>query len=75
LWDQLRHAGRTDLVAYLDNSILIGFKLAGIPGIDRSAVARIAQLDDERARIGGCRCAVVAVPPKPNYPIAGLPGA
>jgi hypothetical protein len=72
LWDQLRRAGRTDLVGWLDNPY-VGFKVAQVVGVDARAAFRIGQLASEVARSRSCRCGVVALPANPAYPIAGVP--
>jgi hypothetical protein len=72
LWDQLRRAGRTDLLGFVDNPFVV-FKVTGVPGVDPLIATRIGRLDDAVQRSGGCRCAVVAVPPRSDYPIASLP--
>jgi hypothetical protein len=58
---QVRAAGRPDLIEKLDSS-LVSFALAGVPGVDASAVARLGQLNEIVERNGGCRCSVVAFP-------------
>jgi hypothetical protein len=72
LWDQLRRAGRTDLIGYLDKPYVF-FKVAQVEGVDPRAAARIGQLASEVARSGSCRCGVVSLPANPTYPILGVP--
>jgi hypothetical protein len=62
LADQLRAAGRADLVDGLGSS-LAGFAIADVPGVDADAVQRLAVLNEKVERSGQCRCAVVVVPP------------
>jgi hypothetical protein len=72
LWDQLRRAGRRDLIGWLDNPYVY-FNVAQVAGVDRRAALRIGQLAGEVARSGSCRCGVVSLPANPAYPVVGVP--
>jgi hypothetical protein len=61
LLGELRAAGRMDLRTHLDSS-LFALAVASVPGVDRSAAARLAALNQKVQRSGGCRCAIVATP-------------
>lgn len=61
LADELRAAGRPDLLGRLD-APLVAFTLDGVPGIDRDAVGRLGELNTEREATERCRCAVIAFP-------------
>lgn len=61
LADQLRGAGRPDLVDGLGSS-LAAFAIADVDGVDATAVQRLATLNENVERSGECRCAVIAVP-------------
>jgi hypothetical protein len=59
--EQLRAAGRSDLIDRLD-APLVAFTLDGVPGLDDDAVGRLGELNAEREATGRCRCAVIAFP-------------
>ena len=63
LADQLRAAGRADLVEGLGSS-LAGFAIADVRGVEAEAVQRLATLNEQVERSGQCRCAVIVVPPR-----------
>jgi hypothetical protein len=62
LGDQLRRAGRRDLRRLLDSS-LVSFAVADVPGVDMAAAKRLAALNVEVDRGGGCPCGVVVATP------------
>jgi hypothetical protein len=72
LWDELRRAGRTDLIGYLDDPYVY-FRVRQVVGVDPRTALRIGQLDNEVVRSGTCRCGVVALPANSTYPIVGVP--
>ena len=55
-------AGRPELLRTLD-STLVGFSLDGVPGVDREAANRVAELNEVVRSERSCRCGVVAFPP------------
>jgi hypothetical protein len=61
LLDELERAGRSEMRSWLDSS-LVAALLQPVPGIDRRAAVRLAFLNDRVEQLGGCRCAVVAMP-------------
>ncbi len=58
----LQDAGRNDLIGALQSS-LIGFNLAGIPGVDPATASRVAELNAEVEAAGSCRCSIIAFAP------------
>jgi hypothetical protein len=65
---ELGRAGRSDLLVALDSNLL-ALVVARTPGVDRSAVKRLMELNGRVARARGCRCGIVAF--RPDFP--GLP--
>jgi hypothetical protein len=60
---ELEAAGRTDLVEALDSPfVALAVQQAAVPGVDRTALDRLATLNAVLARGGGCRCTVIAYP-------------
>jgi hypothetical protein len=57
---QLRRAGRSDLREHVD-SPLIALIVAKVRGVDQDVAGRVAALNDEVARSGSCRCAIVEI--------------
>lgn len=71
LYDQLKAAGRMDKFGVVD-SPLVGFAVAGIPGVDSATAARVALLDAAALRNAPCRCGIVAFPSAetPSVPLS-----
>jgi hypothetical protein len=62
LWTVMQRAGRTDLFFRLQ-SPLVALVVAGIPGVDRARVDRVAELNARVEKRALCRCAIVAFDP------------
>ena len=67
---QLRSAGREDLAAYLDSAYFGLIVRKEKTHISLHEADRIAKLDADVERSGGCRCVIVAFPSRraPNIP-------
>ena len=61
--EQLREAGRPELVGYLSSS-LIPFLVEGVEGLDKADLDRVGELNSkvEQVQDQACRCSVVAFP-------------
>ena len=59
---QLDAAGRPELVDKLGSS-LFPLTVGDVRGVDQALARRVGVLNDIVERSGGCRCAVIAVPP------------
>lgn len=75
LADELRAQGRTGDILELGN-VLLPFAV-DVTGLDPDAVDRVTELNARAARIGGCRCAVVAfaVDETPDIGAIGTPSS
>jgi hypothetical protein len=60
---QLEAAGRSDLVDYIDSPFFaVVVQRENVPGVDLDDARRIAAVNDQLARTGGCRCAIIGYP-------------